>query len=101
MDIESSYLAARKLTQEMLVAATALDWATLAQLETQRAALLASTPPLSTLSTLQLSPAQASHLAAIIAEMERDNVEILDIANVAQAHTRILLRMDKEPAAVV
>ena len=98
MDIESSYLAARKLTQEMLVAATALDWATLAALETQRAALLASTPPLS---TLQLSPAQASHLATIIAEMERDNVEILDIANVAQAHTRILLRMDKEPAAVV
>jgi Flagellar protein FliT len=97
MDIEASYRAALNLTQKMLTAATALDWAALAPLEVQRAALLASTPPLS---TLKLTPAQTSSLAQFISEMERDNAEILDIAQVAQEHVKILLRLDQGQAAI-
>jgi hypothetical protein len=92
MDIEHPYLTVLQLTQQMLASATALDWAALAQLEAQRAALLAATPPLA---DLKLTPAQTSRLAAALTEMERDNAEILEVAEVAQAHACILLRLDK------
>ncbi len=96
MDIETQYLAALKLTHQMLSAATALDWDALVQLQTQRTALLAATPPLATLS---LTPAQTERLAQTIAEIERDNAEILDIAQVCQEHTKILLRASNTATA--
>lgn len=94
VDIEPQYLAALQLTRQMLASATALDWDTLAQLEAQRATLLAATPPLA---NLKLTSDQMSRLASSISEMERNNAEILEIAQVAQAHISILLRLRKEP----
>lgn len=94
MDIEPQYLAALQLTRQMLASATTLDWDTLAQLEAQRATLLAATPPLA---KLKLTSDQISGLATSISEMEQNNAEILEIAQVAQAHISILLRLRKGP----
>ncbi len=91
MDIEHAYLAALELTRQMLNATTAQNWDVLTQLEAQRRALLASTPPLASLS---LTPTQAGRLADIITAMKGDNDEILEYAQVCQEHTRILLRLD-------
>ena len=96
MDTERPYRAALTLTQQMLSAATALNWGLLAQLQAQRAKLLASTQPLDTLTR---PPAQMARLAEIISEMERDNTELLDVAQTCQEHIKILLRLDKYPVA--
>ncbi|MBI4741813.1 MAG: flagellar protein FliT [Betaproteobacteria bacterium] len=92
MDIETRYLGVRQLTREMLDAATAQDWDTLIRLDARRAALLALTPELA---KLKLSPEQAGRLADIIGEMQQDNAGILEVVEVSQKHTRILLRMDR------
>lgn len=96
VDIEPQYLAALQLTRQMLASATALDWDNLAELEAQRAALLAATLPLA---NLKLTSDQTNRLASSISEMERNNAEILEIAQAAQAHISILLRLTKGAVA--
>jgi hypothetical protein len=92
MTIEQQYLTAQQLTQQMLAAAVAQNWDALTQLNAQRSALLSASPPLA---SLTLTATQAGHLAEIITDMERDNGEILEIVEVLQEHTKILLRIGK------
>jgi hypothetical protein len=98
MEIEHQYIAALDLTHQMLVAATDQDWDALTGLERQRAALIALIPPITKIKH-SLDPALGRRIAGIITQMELENADILEQAEVWQKHVRILLRMDK-PAVV-
>lgn len=98
MEIERQYRAALDLTHQMSIAAGTQDWETLAGLEKLRAELIAATPSIASLKP-PLEPAMAPRIAAIITEIERENVEILEQVQVWQKHARILLRMDKSALA--
>ncbi|MBK7425025.1 MAG: hypothetical protein IPJ48_19185 [Propionivibrio sp.] len=94
MEIERQYLAALDLTHQMVIAAGTQDWETLTGLEKLRAERIAATPSIASL-TSSLEPALARRIAAIITEIERENVEILEQIQAWQKHARILLRLDK------
>jgi hypothetical protein len=94
MKIEHQYLAALEMTHQMLSAANDQEWEALTALERQRAALIEATQPIATIRP-PLEPAVARRIAAIITEMELENTEILEQAEVSQQHVRILLRLDK------
>jgi hypothetical protein len=94
MEIERQYLSALQLTHQMWAAAENQEWATLTALERQRAAMIASIPPIARI-TPALDSSVAQRIAGIITEMERENADILEQAQVWQEHARILLRLDK------
>ncbi len=89
MVMERQYRIALDLTQQMLSAARTQDWARLAELERQQAAIIAATAP----AMPSIDPVAAQRIAGMIQEIELAHVDITEQVEVWQEHARILLRM--------
>ena len=94
MEIERQYHLALDLTRQMLSVATSQDWDKLAELEKQRASIIAAIAPISP-AIHSIDSALAHRIAGIIREIERESGNIAEQVQAWQEHARILLRINQ------
>lgn len=87
MNTEEDYLAALELTHRMLDAAITQDWDTLTRIGAERGQIIERVSS----SKSALLPLERQRIAAIIAEIEREGLEIMERVQTWQDHVRILL----------
>lgn len=92
MPLEAHYRRVLELSQRMLDAGMAQRWDELVGLEAERRALLASGPP----PGKGDSPVQ---LIELIGQIQACDAELSEKVEAWMTHARILLRLDKAPAA--